>query len=200
MSVIALPTFPLPQSVNPKPLDYGGWQEPIAGGVTTRLDRLGNRFSIDVTMPRMRPEPTGRIWVSALLKSVGSLAQIVFPQPGLDIGSPGPVAVNGAAQAGSSIVLKNFAAGYTIRDGQFFNLTDGISYHLHAGQADVVADGSGNATIPIWPMLRSSPVADSRSEWTTPSITGRLTGNENGWTLERAGTRGLQSTITEVRC
>jgi hypothetical protein len=57
----------------------------------------------------------------------------------------------------------------------------------------------GAGTFPLWPLLRMSPPDNSAINFAAPVIQGRLTGNQNGWTLERAGTRGLQFTITEVR-
>lgn len=200
MAVVLLPGSPLLQSANPMPLDYGSWQAPAMGGVITRLDRLGNRFAIACTTPRLKPEPDGRIWVSRLLQAVGGVVRIAFPQVGLSIGAPGAPLVDGANQAGSSLKMKQLAAGYDVREGQFFNIVDpaGANY-LHQATADIVADGSGGLTIPIYPMLRISPADASPVNLAAPVIEGQLSGNDKGWTLERAGVDGLQFTITELK-
>ena len=197
---IALPTSPLPNSVTPRPLDFGSWQEPALGGPVTRLDRLGNRFAMDVTTPQLRPEPDGRIWVSRLLQAIGGEVTYAFPQVGLSIGAPGASVVNGAGQAGASLLIRGLAPGYTIRDGQFFNVhgSTGRAY-LHAAIADVVASAGGLATVAIWPMLRISPGDGSTVNLAAPIIQGRLLGNEKGWTLQRAGMRGLEFTVAEAR-
>lgn len=199
MSVIYLPTNRLPMSVNPKPLDFGGWQEPIAGGDITRLDRLGNRFSVDVVMPRMAPEPYGRLWVSALVRAIGQLVVLPFPQVGLALGAPGSSLIDGAGQTGTSLKLRNMTVGYTIREGQFLNGDDGTFAALFMSTSDQVVGSDGKVTVPIWPMIRHSPADGAPTYIAAPMITGRLSGNLNGWTLERAGTRGLQFTITETK-
>lgn len=199
MTNVTFPASPLPQSANPKPVDYGAWQAPIAGGNSMRLDRLGNRFTMDVSMPRMKPEPTGRLWVSALLRSIGNFVLFPFPQPGLVIGTPGSALIDGAGQTGSTLKLKTMTVGYVIREGQFLNADDGTYAALFMCTADTTVGSDGKATVPIWPMIRNSPQNGAPSYIAAPFIMGKLSGNEQGWTLERAGTRGLQFTITEVR-
>ncbi|UAK24180.1 hypothetical protein [Sphingomonas nostoxanthinifaciens] len=198
MAFILLPSSPLPQSANPKPIDYGMWQQPIAGGTTTRLDRFGNRFSMDVVLPRLKPEPDGRIWVARLLQAINQDVQLAFPQMGLNIGVPGAPVVDGPGQGGLALAIRGFSAGYHVREGQFFSFVDaGGRPYLEMSTADVVADSAGKAVVPLYPMLRTSPSDGIALNFAAPVIVGQLSGNENGWTLERAGTRGLQFTITE---
>lgn len=198
--MILLPASPLPNSATPRPLDFGGWQEPIAGGVESRLDRPGNRFALDLTTPNLRPEPDGRIWASRLVLGLGLIVRTAFLQPGFDIGAPGTPVVNGAGQAGTTINLRGFAAGYTVREGQFFHLVDPAGRrYLHAAAADVTANGSGVAAVPISMPLRAQFADGAVAGFAAPTIEGKLSGNDKGWTQIVAKTRGLSFTISEVR-
>ncbi|WCT73926.1 hypothetical protein PQ455_01450 [Sphingomonas naphthae] len=199
--MILMPTSPLPKSATPMPVDHGGWQEPIAGGSLFRLDRMGNRFAIQITTPRLRPEPDGRIWVARLLAAIGQAARVPFPQPGVLMGSPGTPVMDTGGQAGTTLKLRGYTAGERIVEGRFFNVVDstGMRY-LHATQGgDVIVGSDGKATLSIWPMLRVA-VADGASLiFDVPTIEGRLEGAAQGWTLARAGNQGLSFTITELR-
>ncbi len=200
MTAILLPTRPLPQSAVPKPIDYGAWQEPARGGPITRLDQLGSRFAMDVTIPRLRPEPDGRIWVARLVKAIGGIVEMAFPQVGFDPIAPGSAVVDGADQSGMTIVLRGMTPNYPVREGQFFNLINGDqTKYLYMAAANTIVDNSGGVELPIWPMIRAPLPDGSATNFGRPVIQGRLSGNENGWTLQRAGMSGLQFTITEVK-
>lgn len=199
MTAVILPATPLPRAASPRPLEYGGWQTPIVGGPELYLGRLGNRWAIDFQTPRMKPEPTGRVWSSALVRSIGQMARAIVPQPGLEIGTPGSPVVNGAGQTGTTVSLRGFAAGYVIRDGQFLSFTDGTYLYLHRATADATANGSGVVSVPLWPMLRQSFADGAAVNVAAPLIEGKLIGSAQGWTMARARVDGLSFTVMEVR-
>jgi hypothetical protein len=195
---IPLPSTPLPKEATPRPLDFGAWQTPPNGGVAQRSEHVGSRFALDVTTPGLKPEPDSRIWVSRLLQGVSSTVIYPFPQPGLVIGSPGAPVVDGAGQAGTTILLTGFTVGYVVREGQFFSIIVAGRRYLYAATADRTADAQGKIALPIWPALRVSPANGGVCEFAAPKIEGALSGNERGWTHVIARTRGLTFTITEV--
>lgn len=199
MVAIVMPTSPLPQSANPKPLDYGGWQTPIGGGTDARLDRLGSRFAMAVQTPRLKPEPDGRIWVSRLIEAISVGAEMAFPQVGFAIGNPGAPVIDGAGQGGAALALRGMTPGYTIREGQFFTLVYASRKKLLKASADVVVGADGKVIVPIWPLISIAPADGATCNFAAPVIQGRVSGNENGWTLQRAGVSGLQFVITETR-
>ncbi|KQM73438.1 hypothetical protein [Sphingomonas sp. Leaf20] len=195
---IALPTTPNLKSATPRPMDFGTWQTPDGGGPAQRLERGGSRFAMDAVTPGLKPEPDSRIWVSRLLQGISGLVIMPFPQPGIVIGNPGSPVVDGAGQAGQTISVRGFAAGYTIREGQFFSVIIAGRRYLYAVVADRIADASGRALLPLWPALRVSPGNGAICEFAAPMIEGALSGNEKGWTHVIARTQGLNFTITEV--
>lgn len=198
MTVIALPTVRNPQSATPRPMTNGGWQTPIAGGDEFWLGRQGDKFAMDVELPQLVPDPDGRLWIAALVDSIGQVVSMAFAQL-LDVGLPGPVAIDGAGQLGSSLKVKAGAPGYTIRRGQFLNSDDGSYVALHMCTADTVIGGDGKATVPIKPPLRRSPANSALARIDAPIIMGKLLGSEAGWTLQRAKTRGLKFTVSEIK-
>ncbi|KQN33621.1 hypothetical protein [Sphingomonas sp. Leaf38] len=181
-----------------RPLDFGAWQTPTGPGAAQRLERLGSRFALDLVTGQLRWIEDRRAWISALLRGVSDTVLYPVPQPGLVIGDPGAPRISGSGQAGQSLVLTGFAAGYGIRDAQMFSIVIGGQRFLYAATGPVSADGSGAATVPIWPPLRRSPNADDVCEFAVPIIEGALSGNEKGWTDERAHTVGLSLTISEI--
>jgi hypothetical protein len=200
MTATALPATPLPNQAVAKLRVFGGTIEPPTGGEAQNIVRVGTRFAIDVTMPRMKPEADGRIWASTLVdaRALGSTVTMPFPQPGLAIGNPGTPLVNGAGQLGTTINLAGLSAFYVVRKGQFLNVTAGGRLYLYKARADTAADINGLIALPITPPIRRSPAHASTVNLAAPAIEGFLEGNEQAWTHVRARTIGLQFTIAEA--
>lgn len=173
---IELPQPRLPQSAIPRLLDWGADQKAPMGGAFQRLNRLGNRFALVITYPRLKPEPDGRILSSRLRQAKTEGALFPFPQPGLDIGNPGAPVVNGADQSGSVLILRGFAAGYVLREGQFFSIIHGGRRYLHEARADAVATAAGGMTVSLHPMLRIRPANGAIVEVAKPYIEGIVDG------------------------
>jgi hypothetical protein len=185
---VELPQPRLPQMAVPKLLDYGADQKAPMGGASQRLNRLGNRFSLDITYPRLKPEPDGRILSARLRRAKTEGALFAFPQPGLVIGNPGAPVVDGAGQAGSTLNLRGFTTGYLIREGQFFSIIHGGRRYLHTAAADVAASPTGTVALPITPMLRISPGNGAICEFAKPYIEGPIGGSsvDVEWTTAKA--------------
>src|SRR3546814_6750685 len=69
MSII-LPTTPGIRSAAPSLISYGGLLSPSLGGAVQRLNRLGDRHALKVSLPPMRSEPDGRIYASKLRRAL----------------------------------------------------------------------------------------------------------------------------------
>lgn len=162
----------------------------------SRINRLGNRFAADITLPPM-PQAVGRVYVARLIQGKTAGVIIPYPQPELTIGSPGSPVVDVAGQLGSTLNVRGGTAGYQIVEGQFFSIwTDGRRY-LHQATADTTLNGSGAAAVPITPMLRRSPVDAAPVEIAAPMIEGLLQSSGLSWTVDLAAIFGLQFTIAE---
>lgn len=184
---IQLPSSHTWRSSEPGLIDFGAVMAPQQGGPAQKLNRLGNRFTIDVEGATVPTESTGRLFASKLRQALTAGAIWPVPQDGLTIGSPGSPLVNGSSQTGSSLVLKGFTAGYTVRDGQFFSIVHAGRRYLYAATADTAADGSGNMTLPINPMIRVSPSGNDVCEFATPYIEGYLSGQIAKWKVRLEG-------------
>lgn len=174
---IELPQPRLPRSAVPKLLDWGSDQKAPQGGSFQRLNRLGNRFALELAYPRLKPEPDGRILASRLRRAKTEGALFPFPQPGLAIGNPGAPVVDGAGQSGSMLALRGFTPGYRVREGQFFSIIDGGRRYLHEAAAETIADAGGRLVLAINPMLRIRPGNAAICEFAKPYIEGIVSGS-----------------------
>jgi hypothetical protein len=196
---VALPADPAPANADPAYLDWGGQLRPIFGGAIQKLNRLGDRFALNVQMPVMESADDGRIWVASLVLAQRAGAIMEFPQHSLDVGQPGVPVVDGADQSGSTLALRGFEPGYAVRFGQFFSLIVGGRRYLHMAAADVAADGDGRMALPIAPMLRVRPGNGALAEFRQPMIEGWLDGDRLSWSLDTAQFVGLSFSIGEAK-
>ncbi|MBB4837299.1 hypothetical protein HNP52_000350 [Sphingomonas kyeonggiensis] len=194
---IELPQPRLPKVAVPRLLDWGADQKAPQGGAYQRLNRLGNRFALDISYPRLKPEPDGRILASRLRRAKTEGALFPVPQPGLSVGVPGNPVVDGAGQAGAAILLRGFTAGYQVREGQFFSIIHGGRRYLHCASADAVAGGDGKVTLSIHPMLRIQPSNGAICEFAKPYIEGIVGGQSIDVELSIAKMQVPSITITE---
>ena len=205
--MITLPDNIGPNGAEPYFLDSGGWQVPaLGGGDATRVDRLGDRHGISVSLPPMRVHDPkrgihGRVWISRLKRGMAEGVRIRFPQPGWIPAVPvdGTVRVAQVAQAVLLQIAGAGAPGLVLPEGMFITLiraVDGRRF-LHSLNGDTVVDGNGWATIGVHPRLRYAPQPGDLVLLQTPEIEGRLLGNKQTWTLDLARTRGRSLEIEE---
>lgn len=180
---ITLPTTPGIRSAVPSLISYGGLLSPSLGGAVQRLNRLGDRHALKITLPPMRSEPDGRIYASKLRRALQEGAIFSWPQDQFTVGTVGTPLVNGAGQTGTTLVLDGFAASYAVREGQFFSILHGGRHYLHSAAAATGANGTGQISLPIFPMLRISPADNAVCEFAAPKIEGWLTGGQVDWSL-----------------
>jgi len=174
---ILIPQPRLPQSAVIRFLDFGGTLTPPGGGAAQRVNRLGSRCAIDILFPRLRPEPDGRVLMSAIRQALVDGALFPVPQPGFHVGEPGAPVVDGAGQLGTTLNIRGFTPEYMGRIGQFFSIIQGGRRYLHHLANQGIADPTGKMAAMIWPMLRVSPDDGAVCEFFKPMIEGFLTGN-----------------------
>ncbi|UAK23676.1 hypothetical protein [Sphingomonas nostoxanthinifaciens] len=163
--------------------DFGGVLTPPLGGPAQKLNRMGNRYSLDIEPPTVATEPDGRIYAGLLSMALTQGGLFAFPQPGLAIGNPGAPVVNGGGQLGSTLALRGFTPGYVIRFNQFFSIILNGRRYLYASGADIAADGAGNVSLPLALMLRRAPADGATCEFAQPYIEGWLKGQVVSWKL-----------------
>jgi len=108
--------------------------------------------------------------------------QPVFKPLGPAGGAP---VVAGAAQTGNSLMTSGWDANATVLlAGDYIQVGSLPTPRLHMVRQDVLTDGSGNATIDIWPRLREVPADGSVIVTDNPGGLFRLTSNQNPWDIE----------------
>lgn len=179
-------------------IDFGGTQSSPLGGADQRVNRLGGRWKMTVTLPAMDAR-TADEWGAALSEGLETGVSFRVPEPGWRAGSPGTVLVNGAGQAGSSLLVDGGTVGHVIRRGKWFSILTGGRRYLHKAAATVQLGAGGAATIQLTPKLRVIPADNSPVELAIPRIEGLLEKGP-GWAvnLQRIA-EGITFTIREQR-
>lgn len=122
----------------------------------------GEAWGIEGSMPLME-KSTADAYMSFILKLKGRRGTFLFPLP-TTISSAsgawgGTPLVDGGSQTGNTLDIKGLPINTTgvAKDGDYINLGTGSNTRLYRVLEDADSDGSGNATITIWPALRTSP-------------------------------------------
>lgn len=192
---IALPTTFAAEDLSPYLVDFGGDLVPILGGVTQRIDRLGSRWAVEVTLPPMDPDEA-RLWVSRLVQAKAADGYMPWPQP-TEVGDEGVPRVNGAGQAGTVLAIDGLPPGKALKEGWFFSVITGGRRYLYMIAADVVANASGGAVLTVEPMLRTRPADNAVIELAEPMIEGAIQGDRVGWKIHQLIDYGVSFVLAE---
>lgn len=169
-------------------------------GQAQEQDWLADHWEVTASLPLM-PRRQYSEWIAALALLMGKLNVISIGDP-LGVtpqGSPsGTPMVNGAQGAlGSTVASKGWTHGASnvLLPGDYIQL----GYRLHVVTAPVEADGSGNATIDIWPRIRAEGLTDGE-EIITSNATGlfRLVNNKRGWSVTENKLAAISLQLTEA--
>lgn len=155
-------------------IDPGGTQEGILGGPSTTIDRPGYRYSIRFMLPPLASATEARIFQSLLER--GAREDVSYPWP-LDVRSDaaGTPLVNGASAAGAIIPIKGLLPNYQFRQGQpIAVISEGLGF-VHKVTEPTLADATGNATVPVFPVTRKGFLVNDVIEVENPRIRGVLT-------------------------
>lgn len=129
------------------------------------VKHAGQRWAGTFVLPRMKRDDAD-YWNAFLLRLDGSYGTFLLGDPlaatprgsaGVSSGTP---RVNGGSQSGNELAIDGLpasASGY-LKAGDYIQLGSGVTSRLHRVLQDVNTDALGQATLNIWPDLRSSPV------------------------------------------
>lgn len=150
---------------------------PAFGGVEQRLNRKGSRYAFDIEMPAIRYEDA-LAWDD--INTETDTVVLALPQPGLALGSPGDTRVNGAGQAGSSLIVDGFSGVYTVGKGWWVSVLSNGQRCLYRTAATSVVSG-GSATLSLRTMLRKPPADNAVVEIAAPKVEGFATVADDCW-------------------
>lgn len=159
------------------------------------INHAGRRWEADITLPRMS-KASAKVWIAWFAQLDGKLNTFNLGDP--DGATPrgsagGTPLVFGADQTGSSLVVDGCTAGQTgwLKAGDYIQLGADGSARLYMVTSDVDSNGSGQATIPIWPAINEAPADDASVIVNNTVGTFRLASNVSTWSVDEAEIYGI---------
>lgn len=195
--MITLPNCPPMQSQSWKLVSYHIDQTPSLGGPQTRVSRLGSRWAVSVvTWPANYAEES-RIFLARLVRGMTDTVLLRVNEPGMrDLPFGTPVVSSGTA-SGTSLPVSGLGAGRVVPEGKFLSIITAGQRYLYQVTAEVTADVDGNATLPIYPILRARPALNDVVELSQPKIEGYVQGNEASWEVSKSKFVGFSFEVQE---
>tara|TARA_R110000796_G_scaffold88747_2_gene191537 strand:+ start:165 stop:788 length:624 start_codon:yes stop_codon:yes gene_type:complete len=152
----------------------------------------GQMWQADVSLPPMR-RGDAEVWLSWLVSLKGQLGTFKLGDPlgCMPRGSArdaDTILVDGTVTSGGSIAIDSAPANQTnyLLAGDYMQIGAGVNQQLFKVLQNVSTDGSGTATVDVWPNVRSS-IANATSV-KVQDTTGlfRLSSNEQSWSANQA--------------
>lgn len=206
--MIELPDGVVPNAATPALIDFGGTQRPSSGAALLRIDRPGNRYSVQMSLPPKIMEGQGRVIVSRLIRAKSAGLRVPFELAGVDQGLPGAPVVdwagsNGAAPAGMFLPLRGLTPGYPAKEGFWLSIAEplpggGVQHYLHNVAALSVAGADGTAVIALSEMLRAPFPDGAAVHLEKPWIEGMVQGDGRAWEISVDHLVALEFAIEEA--
>lgn len=158
----------------------------------------GQSWEADITLPKMHREDA-EAWVSFLLRLRGQYGTFLLGDPngatprGSASVTPGTPLVNGAGQTGDDLLIDGLpisATGY-LKAGDYIQLGSGATATLHKVLEDVDSDGAGEATLNLFPGVRTAPADNAPIIVANCVGNFRLASNETQWDIDSASIYGM---------
>lgn len=167
-------------------------------GIQQVVAHSGSWFEISISMPPMT-RVQAEDFVGFLLAMRGVFGTFTLGDPdgatarGTALGTP---LVKGASQTGTTLITD----GWTINQTSLLKRGDWIQIGSYAYKIteDAASDGSGDSTLEIFPVLRSSPANDAAITISSTASLWRLSSNDTTWTVDDLVHYGITITAKEA--
>lgn len=162
------------------------------------IAHTGQRWEAEISMPPMQRADAEQ-WISFLVSLNGVKGTFLLGDPnaatprGSASTTPGTPVVNGASQTGDSLTIDGCpvsATGY-LKAGDYIQLGGGSSATLHKVLTDVDTNDSGQATLDLWPYIRTAPDDDATLVVSNAKGLFRLASNQTDWSISNASIYGV---------
>ena len=155
----------------------------------------GQFWEAEISLPPMK-RADAEYWISFLLKLNGSYGTFLLGDPngtaprGVGTGTP---LVKGASQTGSQLITDGWTPDTTniLKAGDYIQLNSGADAKLHKVLDDVDSNSSGEATLTLWPDLRSAPSDNAPIIVNNAKGVFRLSTNQADWDVNEASIYGM---------
>lgn len=162
----------------------------------------GQWWEAEVTLPPMKRADAEQV-VAFLLSLNGVYGTFLLGDPantaprGVGTGTP---LVYGADQTGSELITDGWTTSTTgiLKAGDWIQLGTGSATRLYKVLADANSDGSGIATLDIYPNLRQSPADNAQIIKSSPKGQWRLSSNDTNWSIDEASIYGITFACVEA--
>jgi len=158
----------------------------------------GQMWQADISLPPIQRADAEQ-WIAWLISLRGQLGTFLIGDPsaatprGLASSLAGTPVVSGAGQTGGSLNITGASRNKTgwLLAGDYIQLGSGSSSTLHKVLQNVNTDGSGNATLDLWPHIRTAPASGSTVVVSNAKGLFRLSTNEQSWSVNEASIYGV---------
>lgn len=193
MPILVMPTTPKFSAVQFKIITNSLHHTSSLDGTTQTVLIPGPHWMLESSLPPML-RAAAEEWLAFLADLDGMTGRFYAGDPlgetprGVATGTP---LVNGASQAGTSLVTDGWTVSITgiLRRGDYlaYDTPSGVRM-LHKLMADANSDGAGNATLSVKPAIRESPANNQAIITASPTCVMRLIDNDQaGWEEEVGG-------------
>lgn len=163
---------------------------------------MGQFWEAEISLPPMK-RADAEYWISFLLKLNGSYGTFLLGDPnggtarGVATGTP---LVNGGSQSGNELVTDGWTNSTTgiLKAGDYIQLGSDSSSQLYKVLDDVNSNGSGQATLTVWPDLRTSPADNAAITVSNAKGVFRLSSNAQAWDINEATFYGMTFAAREA--
>jgi hypothetical protein len=162
----------------------------------------GQRWEAECQIPPLKRDDAEE-WVAWLLSLNGRAGTFLMGDPLGDTARGtlgGTPVVNGADQVGNSLTIDGCSNSITnwIKAGDYVQLGSASTATLHKILQNVNTDASGQATLDIWPSMRTAP-ADGSTIVTSNAVGRfRLNSGQQDWTINNISSYGITFAAVEA--
>jgi hypothetical protein len=169
------------------------------------MQHQGARWEAEISLPPTKRDEAEE-WIAFLFALQGQYGTFLLGDPlgatprGSASSAPGTPLVNGASQTGVTLAidgLPNNATNY-LRAGDYIQLGSGAGTRLHKVLENASSNGSGQATLSIWPQLRESPSDNASVTVSDAKGVFRLATPESSFSINEASFYGMTFTAFEA--
>lgn len=165
----------------------------------------GARWSAMIAIPPVKREDS-EYWNAFLLRLRGQFGTFLLGDPnaatprGSAASAAGTPVVNGASQTGNNLNIDGLPASATgyLKAGDYIQLGSATSARLYKVLEDVNSNASGEATLNLWPDLRSSPADGATVVVSNAKGLFRLESNDATWSINNAGFYSISFSAVEA--
>ena len=162
----------------------------------------GQRWEAECQVPPLKRDDAEE-WIAWLLSLNGRAGTFLMGDPLGDTARGtlgGTPVVNGADQVGNSLTIDGCSNSITnwIKAGDYVQLGSASTATLHKILQNVNTNASGQATLDIWPSMRTAP-ADGSTIVTSNAVGRfRLNSGQQDWTINNISSYGITFAAVEA--